>query len=96
MLDETVPDRYKVLNTPMLTRWNSSMPIHSIITQLMQNYSMPNAMVMFDNDTLFCSLFPASEAPEMLFIALNSAKRSKPSIKIHIRKCTSSMWPSKS
>jgi hypothetical protein len=53
MLDETVPNRYKVSNNLNLAGWNSSMSICSIINQLRQNYSMPNRMVLFNNDMLF-------------------------------------------
>jgi hypothetical protein len=67
MLDETVPDRYKVSNNPNLTGWNASMSIRAILDQLMANYGMPDAMVLFNNDTLFQSPFPPTEAPEMLF-----------------------------
>jgi hypothetical protein len=56
-LSKTVPDWYKVLNNPNLTGWNVSMA----------NYCMPDAMVLFNNDTLFQSPFPPTEAPEMLF-----------------------------
>jgi hypothetical protein len=67
MLDETVPDRYKVWNNPNLTGWNASMSIRAILDQLMANYGMPDAMILFNNDTLFQSPFPPTEAPEMLF-----------------------------
>ncbi len=67
MLDETVPDRYKVSNTPNMTGWNVSMSLRAILDQLMANYGMPDAMVLFSNDTLFRSPFPPTEAPEMLF-----------------------------
>ena len=53
MLDEIVPDKYKVSNTPNLTGWNVSMPLWGNLDQLMANYSMPDAMVLFNNDTLF-------------------------------------------
>jgi hypothetical protein len=53
MLDERVPDRYKVSNTPNLTGWNVSMPLRGILDQLMTNYGMPGAMVLFNNNTLF-------------------------------------------
>jgi hypothetical protein len=53
MLDETVPDQYKVSNTPNLTGWNMSMSIRGILDQLMANYGMPDTMVLFNNDTLF-------------------------------------------
>jgi hypothetical protein len=77
MLDETVPDRYKVSNNPNLTGWNASMSIRAILNQLMANHSMPDAMVLFNNDTLFqvCSL--QRKHPECSFIAQSSAKKSR-------------------
>jgi hypothetical protein len=67
MLDETAPDRYKISNNPNLTGWNASMSICANINQLMANYGMPDAMVLFNIDTLFQSPFPPTEAPKMLF-----------------------------
>jgi hypothetical protein len=67
MLDKTVPDRYKVSNNPNLTGWNASMSICAILNKLMANYGMPDAMVLFNNDTLFQSPFPPTEAPKLLF-----------------------------
>jgi hypothetical protein len=67
MLNKTVPDRYKVSNHPNLTGWNALMSIRTILDQLMANYGMPDRMVLFNNDTLFCSPFPPTEVPKMLF-----------------------------
>jgi hypothetical protein len=67
MLDKTIPDQYRVSNNPNLTGWNASMSIRAILDQLMENYSMPDAMVLFNNNTLFQSPFPPIEAPKMLF-----------------------------
>ena len=67
MHEKMVPDRYKVSNTPNLTGWNVSMSIQGILDQLMANYSMPNALVLFNNDTLFRSPLLPTEAPKMLF-----------------------------
>jgi hypothetical protein len=67
MLNETVPDRYKVSNNPNLTGWNASMSICTILDQLMANYSMPDAMVLFNNNTLFQNPCPPTEAPKILF-----------------------------
>jgi hypothetical protein len=53
MLDEMVPDRYKVSNTPNMTGWNVTMSLREILDQLMANYGMPDTMVLFSNDTLF-------------------------------------------
>ena len=59
MLDELVPNQYKVSNNPNLTGWNKLMSIRDILDQLMANYSMLDAMVLFNKDTLFLSPFPA-------------------------------------
>jgi hypothetical protein len=67
MLDEMVPDQYKVSNTPNLTGWSVAMSIQGILDQLMANYGMPNTMVLFNNDTLLRSPSPPTEAPKMLF-----------------------------
>jgi hypothetical protein len=64
MLNETVP---KVLNTPNLTGWNVSMSLRGILDQLMAHYGMLDAMVLFNNNTLFRSPFSPTEALEMLF-----------------------------
>jgi hypothetical protein len=85
MLNKSIPDQYKVLNTPNLTSWNVLMSIWVIFDQLMANYGMPGAMVLFNNDTLFQSPFPCTEAPKMfVFIAQSNAKRSKPLDRTHI------------
>ncbi len=65
MLGETIPDQYKISNIPNLSR-NVSMSIQGILDQLMANYVMPNAMVLFNNNMLFQSPFPPTEAPETL------------------------------
>jgi predicted nucleic-acid-binding Zn-ribbon protein len=89
MLDETIDDRYKVSNTPNLTGWNSSMSIREIIVHLTTNYGVPDAMVMHNNDLLFRSPFPATEAPEMLFHRLEQCQEVQtigqdPSLATHI------------
>ncbi len=58
MLNNLVSNRYKVSNNPNLTGWNALMSIHDIFNQLMVNYGIPEAIVLFNNDTLFCSPFP--------------------------------------
>ena len=68
ILDKTVLGQYKVSNTPNLTGWNVSMSIRGILDQLMTNYGIPGAMVLFNIDTLFQSPFPPPEAPEMVFL----------------------------
>ena len=77
MLDEMVPDRYKVSNTPNLTGWNVSMSLRAILDQLMANYGMPKVMVLYNNDTLFRSPFPPLRLLKCSFIAQSNAKRSR-------------------
>ena len=43
------------------------MSIPAILDQLMANYSMPNARILFNNDTLFQSPFPPHGSTQMLF-----------------------------
>ena len=71
---ETVPNRYKVLNKPNLTGWNTLMFIHTILDQLMASYSMPEAMVLFNMDMLFQSMFPPTEVPKMLFYCIEQCQ----------------------
>ena len=67
MLGKTVPNQYKLSNVPTWTGWNGSISTRNILDQLMENYGMSDAMVLFNNDTLFRSLFPQMEAPKMRF-----------------------------
>ncbi len=67
MLNKTVSNQFKVLNTPNLTGWNSTMKIRVILEQLKALYGKPDMMMLFRNNTLFRSPFPATKAPEMLF-----------------------------
>ena len=67
MLDDSISNQFKVLNTPNLTGWNSTMMILVILDQLEASYGKPDTMTLFGNNTLFRSPFPANEAPEMLF-----------------------------
>jgi hypothetical protein len=67
MLDELVPNQYKVLNTPALIRWNATMSIQFILNQLKDVYGKPLAVALFANDTLFKSPFTATKAPKLLF-----------------------------
>ncbi len=74
MLNDNIADQFKVSNTPYMTGWNSSMTICSILKQLENSYSKPNTMLLFHNNSLFCSPFPATEAPEMLFYRIKQCQ----------------------
>jgi hypothetical protein len=66
MLNNLVPNQFKVSNTPMLTGWNATTSIKVILTQMEDLYGKPLAAVLFANDTLFKSLFHPTEAPKLL------------------------------
>ncbi len=67
MLNELVPNQFKVSNTPTLTGWNSTMLIHEILTQLEDGYGKPSSSALFATDNHFKSAFGANKAPELLF-----------------------------
>ena len=73
-LNNNIGNQFKVSNLANMTGWNSSMSIRTIFEQLEQSYGKPEAMALFHNDTLFCSTFPATEAPEMLFHQIKQCK----------------------
>jgi hypothetical protein len=74
MLDDSISNQFKVSNTPNLTGWNSTMMILFILEQLKTSYGKPYTMTLFGNDTLFRILFPANEAPEMLFYRIEQCQ----------------------
>jgi hypothetical protein len=74
MLNELVPNQYKVSNTPSLIGWNATMSIQFILNQLEDTYGKPLAAVLFANDTLFKSAFSATKAPELLFYRIKQCQ----------------------
>ncbi len=68
MLDELVPNQYKLSNMPALIGWNATMSIQFILNQSEDAYGKPSVAVLFANDTLFKSSFAATKAPELLFL----------------------------
>jgi hypothetical protein len=74
MLSDNIADQFKVSNTPNMMGWNSLMSICSTIEQLETSYGKPNTMPLFYNDALFCSPFPATKAPEMLFYQIKQCQ----------------------
>jgi hypothetical protein len=67
MLDENVSNQFKELNVPTLTGWNMSMSIREMLDPIEGTYGKPNTMMLFANNTLFCSPFNPVDAPEVLF-----------------------------
>ncbi len=56
MLNELVPNQYKVLNNPSLIGWNATMSIQFILNRLEDACDKPLAAALFANDTLFKKL----------------------------------------
>jgi hypothetical protein len=61
MLNDNIADQLKVSNTPNMMGWKSSMSICSIIKQLENSYGEHNTMLLFHNNALFHSPFPATK-----------------------------------
>ncbi len=74
MLNNTVPNRFKVSNQPNLTGWNASMSIQNILTQLETLYGKPMPMVLHNNNILFWSTMAPTDAPKMLFYRIEQCQ----------------------
>jgi hypothetical protein len=74
MLDNTVPNQFKVSNQPNLTGWNASMSIQDILTQLETLYGKPTPMALHNNDILFRSTMATTDAPKMLFYRIEQCQ----------------------
>jgi hypothetical protein len=74
MLNDNIADQFKVSNTPHMTGWNSSMSIHSILEQVKTSYGKPDTLLLFHNNPLFQSPFPATKAPKMLFYQIKQCQ----------------------
>jgi hypothetical protein len=77
MLNNNIADQFKVSNTPNMMGWNSSMTVRLILEQLEALYGKPDAMSLFQNNTLFRSPFPATEAPEISSTELSNVRKYK-------------------
>jgi hypothetical protein len=74
MLDDTVPNQFKVSNQPNLTGWNTLMSIQDILTQLEKLYDKPTLMALYNSDILFQSTMATTDAPEMLFYRIEQCQ----------------------
>jgi hypothetical protein len=74
MLNELVPNQFKVSNTLALIWWNASMSIQDILNQMEDSYRKPSSALLFATNTLFKSPFAASEAPELLFFRIEQCQ----------------------
>ncbi len=74
MLNDTVPNQFKVSNQPKLTGWNASMLIQDILTQLETLYGKLTPMALNNNDILFWSAMAMTDAPKMLFYRIEQCQ----------------------
>jgi hypothetical protein len=74
MLDELVPNPFKVSNNPALLGWNTTMSIEFILGQMESSYGKPSAAMLFSNNTLFKSVIAASDTPEALFYRMEQCQ----------------------
>jgi len=74
MLNESISNKSKVLNTPNLTGWNSSILVQDIPNQLEASYGKLDTMTLFANNTLFWGAFPPTDSPEMLFYRIKQCQ----------------------
>jgi hypothetical protein len=75
MLDNLVPNQFKVSNTLTLTGWNATMLIQVILNQIEDSYGKPLAVVLFANNALSKSPFHATETPELLFYCIEQCQK---------------------
>lgn len=70
MLFDSVPEQYRVSNTPGLSGWNQTMTINEILDKLESTYGCPDAMALLQNDALYQGTLASNETPETLFLRL--------------------------
>ncbi len=66
-LDASVNDAFKVSNDPAMQGWHTGMQVIDILDQLSTIYGQPTPAVLETNNTVFCSPYLATNAPEVLF-----------------------------
>jgi hypothetical protein len=74
MLDETIPDQFKVSNNPTLIGWNPMMSIQSILTQLENTFGQPGGLLMWNKDKIFRADFLPNNAPKLLFLRIKQCQ----------------------
>ena len=66
-LDDGVDNAFKVSNDPVLAGWNPLMEPREMFDQITATYGRPTPAALLQNDTLFQSVYPQQDAPEVLF-----------------------------
>ncbi len=74
MLDENIPDQFKVSNDPTLIRLNPMKSIQSILMQLENMSRQPRRLLMWNNDKIFRTDFSPNQAPELLFLRVEQCQ----------------------
>ncbi len=74
MLDNTIPNQFKVSNQPNLTGWNALMLIQDILTHIETSYGKPMPMALYNNGILFWSAKSTTDSPEMLFYRIKQCQ----------------------
>jgi hypothetical protein len=67
VLDASINDAFKVSTDPTITGWHAGMSVRDILDQLSSIYDQPTPAAMEINDTAFCGVYSAADAPEVLF-----------------------------
>jgi hypothetical protein len=74
MLDENIPNQFKMSNDPTLIGWNPTMGIQLILTQWQNSFGQPSGVMMWNNNKLFKLDFSPNNAPESLFLKVEQCQ----------------------
>ncbi len=74
VLNNNIDDAFKFSPNPNLMGWNPLMEIVKIMDQLVMICGRPTPIVLFQNDTLFCSVYSPLDAPEILFCQIEDCQ----------------------
>jgi hypothetical protein len=75
MFNANIGAQYKGSNNPNLTRWNSTMSILDILTQLQDLYGKPTMMTLYQNNVTFWAAMAPTNSPEMLFYRIEQCQK---------------------
>jgi hypothetical protein len=67
VLDVSINDAFEVSTDPMIRGWHAGMSVRDILDQQSSIYGQPTPAAMEINDTVFCGVYLAADAPEVLF-----------------------------
>jgi hypothetical protein len=69
-LDASINNVFKVLSDPLIRGWHAGMSVCKILDQLLSIYGQPTPAAMELNNTAFCGVYLAANAPEILFCCI--------------------------